>query len=72
MRRTALALFVVEPTQLRWGKLDLVQASQNSGWRPASAAFRSASPRAASPASSNSSTVRFPTRTAAKDAACCF
>ena len=26
MRRTALALFVVEPTHLRCGKLDLIQA----------------------------------------------
>ena len=32
MRRTALALFVVEPTQLRWGKLDLIRPSQNSDW----------------------------------------
>ena len=52
MRRTALALFVIEPTHLRCGKLDLIQAKSKFRREASVGGFCAAD---ASRASSNSS-----------------
>ena len=74
MRRTALALFVVEPTQLRWGKLDLVQAKSKFRLEARVGGFSVgiAASCIACEFELLDGSISYPNFCAAKDAACCF
>ena len=74
MRRTALALFVVEPTHLRCGKLDLIQAKSKFRLEASVGGFSVgiAASCIACEFELLDGSISYPNFCAAKDAACCF